>query len=633
MRKFFVILLALQLIVSPIAFADPQKPSLPAGPTVDAHYTTGLGSVGGFDFYSKQILALGMGIVGSNIMIQCPKILMTPSGATYFASSVTYIASEFLAALETNARQLKTLHDIAVMEDTLAKEGTQIQKAALEEQLNDEKEHLSYIVRKGLWMSAVTAGFSASAALAIAEEIYGQAQGYSSSASICTSECSNPIAATGCHAECYALSPLGALAAGTVFSWSADAAEKGADACSKTGHFSAACEAHLAQYLSAVWTVCQPVTLGAGEIVDMALSTAIMGAWGFLTTATSGVQGGGISMYGQLMAAALNVAVPSISKALVATMSFPIPRSIVFGSNAALGTAITGGLTVRGVVAAQNIEKLTRVLRQFSITNNGKGNLEENLDGAANDPNEARKGKIAKLAKGLKDMKTCLGEDRTSSPNNCRSPFKVKRSELNLGIDLAFLHSASHMTTDMANLAAAGEWAQVDAIAAKLAAMRDHIHEIEKKLRKKLNDDLVSKGRDPVDFDGRIKDQLASWQAMVNQAAKDKGVTVPTSQERLSNAALSKNISASSATGRLGSPARPSFANKSYGPIVDLSPDPVEITGKKWVEAGEGIEEFETREVDINKDTGMPIWLQLSNRYFLSYPKLYEFKKKGAPKK
>ncbi len=161
MKQLFSILLCLQLLLLPVSVAEAKK--------------EGGGST------TNQILALGTGIIGSNIITSCTMGTVTPSIMAFGAGSLVYIGSEIFGAKAQKAFIDAKSEDIKQLKATMT-EGGDLQRGIIEARLEEEKEKQSFVKKRKKWMTAVTAIYTTATAFAVMELI-------------CTS---NPLTISGC---------------------------------------------------------------------------------------------------------------------------------------------------------------------------------------------------------------------------------------------------------------------------------------------------------------------------------------------------------------------------------------------------------------------------------------------------
>jgi hypothetical protein len=159
MRKFFATVIALQLMLLPVALAQSSGDQFRENP----------GAKGGGN-YAKQILSLSQGIIGSSIITACPAGAKSTSLLVYMAGSLAYIASEILGGKAQNQNHKKRASDLKMIEEKMkGGSGGDVQKASLEQALKEEKETLAFINKRKMWMMAISAVYAAATGLAVME--------------------------------------------------------------------------------------------------------------------------------------------------------------------------------------------------------------------------------------------------------------------------------------------------------------------------------------------------------------------------------------------------------------------------------------------------------------------------------
>ncbi|HXH75706.1 MAG TPA: hypothetical protein VNJ08_12105 [Bacteriovoracaceae bacterium] len=607
MNKLFTILMCFQLVLAPVAFgADaPPKPATVEAP-VNTSYDKTQGGTGGYDFYVNQILVLSIGIMGSNIITSCPRGLLTPSIPTYMGGSLAYIISEMAAASAENDRHKKALSDIEMVEAEMPKQGGELQLAAIQASLDSERKLLDYVENKRNWMIAITALFTAAMGIAISEEIRGISLGVAAAAAAC------PPPATA--ANCAILPPVGVEAAKAAFTLP-DGDVIAFNACNA----GIGCQAYAKAYMAVAYAHCSPLKFPIHKTLNWVLVTGISVGYGILV----GQMGGGaISTYGSMIASLLPLISDKVTGLITATYSYPIPRSITFGASAALGGVVLTGLQQRVDAAKGNIKKLEKVIAEWTMTTAGPGGLTAGTgngsDGEKAPPPKA--GEVDRLATGITGPRACMGKSQKFGASECKDSMKLKKANFDFGDGLSTLQTASRIGTDMANASAAGDTGKANALVGQVGSLAGRIKATTDKLKKKYNALLVAEGKAPVDFDKSVKEQVASLQNTINEAAASQGFS-PSGMASLDSNPENKNESPKDKTktaaggGAAGAPGMDSGL-ESEG---DLPAD-------KIAASGDGIDKFVTAEADISKQKDISIFLQLSNRYILNYGKIFDKK-------
>lgn len=162
MFKIFAVLLSLQLIIAPVAVAQSAGDTFRKAPAKN----------GGMDLYAQQILGLATSAIGANIITSCVRGSTILSLKVFMGASLVNIASEILGGKAQNENHKKRASSLKMLEEKMKQTpGGDLQRASLEEALKEEKETLSFINKRKMWVLAVTAGYLAAAGISIAEMI------------------------------------------------------------------------------------------------------------------------------------------------------------------------------------------------------------------------------------------------------------------------------------------------------------------------------------------------------------------------------------------------------------------------------------------------------------------------------
>lgn len=161
MKQLFAIIMSLNLILVPVAFGQGSGDQYRQGST-SSHSTVS---------YMKQILGLGIGVIGSNILTTCKMGTMQPSVLLFMAGSLAMIGSEIAAGKNQSKLHDAKTKDLEMIKEKMKMEGEggDIQKGILETALKEEKETQSFIKKRRNWMTAISVVFMASTVLSILE--------------------------------------------------------------------------------------------------------------------------------------------------------------------------------------------------------------------------------------------------------------------------------------------------------------------------------------------------------------------------------------------------------------------------------------------------------------------------------
>lgn len=117
---------------------------------------------------TNQILAIGTGIIGSNILLSCKMGGMTPSLYAFMAGSLVYIGSEITGAKAQQAFIKAKKEEVEALRAGMT-EGGDLQRGIIEAKLKEEEEKLAFVTKRKNWTMAVAAVYGAATGLAAME--------------------------------------------------------------------------------------------------------------------------------------------------------------------------------------------------------------------------------------------------------------------------------------------------------------------------------------------------------------------------------------------------------------------------------------------------------------------------------
>ncbi|HXH75707.1 MAG TPA: hypothetical protein VNJ08_12110 [Bacteriovoracaceae bacterium] len=643
MKKLLVLLMCFQLILAPVAHAaGSESPQIPTDTQKATDYDKSSQSGdGGYDFYMKQIMMIAMNIIGSNIIVACPAGLKQPSIVMFEAASIIYIASEIAAGKAISDKYKKSMDKLEMDQAKMAKEGTDLQKQALIQARTSEEDMLDYLENKRNWQVALTVAYSAAAATAVGEQIYGLITGYAAGAAACGGVCGTT--GPGVFA-CMGVCASGGTSVGIwipqLSMGMPDPVSAVASACAPTGILFPACDAAGMAYTGMVVPYCTALGLAGSYTLNVVINAAIVGAWGLAGIGANLKSGGGdIATWGIVLTMLAGM-IPPLNAFIIMAYQYPIPRFATFTSAAILSGIITDGLQERINIAEENIRKLNAVINDFKDTT-AKNDVKPIAEGAkttatsgggggggdsggyvvpGGPPTKASSGNC--LSKG--------GGKPSFGPQACAKPVRVSAPNMRIGPGMEGLQNVADLTAEMANQAAAGNTQGANATAVKIGALAGRVKDINDGLKKKLNDMLHTKGQKPVDFDGEVKKQLAHFQGIANEAAAAKGISPSSGGSAKLDPLASVKPSGPTMVDKAptGLPATPVLGMGAF-------PEDAGLGVKAETGLSESLSGFESSVNDINKDNGVSLFLIISNRYAHSYSKIMKRKEVPAaePKK
>lgn len=117
---------------------------------------------------TNQILAIGTGIIGSNILLSCKMGGMTPSLYAFMAGSLVYIGSEIAGAKAQQAFIKAKKEEVEALRAGMT-EGGDLQRGIIEAKLKEEEEKLAFVTKRKNWTMAVASVYGAATGLAAME--------------------------------------------------------------------------------------------------------------------------------------------------------------------------------------------------------------------------------------------------------------------------------------------------------------------------------------------------------------------------------------------------------------------------------------------------------------------------------
>lgn len=353
-----------------------------------------------------------------------------------------------------------------------------------------------------------------------------------------------------------------------------------------------------------------------------------------------GASGGQITQYGTMLISLLGTFTKVTDKAVGKLYSAPVPRAITFGATGVLSGLVATGLYTRAGKAKQNISNIKKVIAQFKpdtegvevAKNPGEGNDDENDPSGKNNPNSPayKAGKLKDLIVDRK--KECLstsGSDFVVSNSGCSKPVKVPKPIGLANFNLPTMNKVNTLSGNLAQALANGDEALATSIAGEIGSYAAKIKEETDALKVDYNKKQKEKGLPTTDFDKSIKDQVASLQGSMNQAASAGNINLASlgpaageaSEDKEATPTNPEDIKVTS----IATPAAemPADATFSDGAVEELPID--EATAKV---AEPTLDDFESPVQDVSKKKEASIFKQVSDRYILNYNKMFENKKR-----
>jgi hypothetical protein len=589
MKKIFAIVMSLQLICSPLAFAaetDLPAVSETAPPVVSSPNQSSSDALRdnpdtGADvaYYGQQLLTVATSCLGANIMVACSLGWMQTSLYLFMSGSIVQIMGEIAGAKALNDSYQRSAENLKLSEKKLKEAqdsgGTQASTidAAIQEQEGMEK----FIRDRATWTWVLSGFYWAAMAMAIIERWYSLPPPVG-------------IALTdiaGCTPV--GIPSMGLTAAGIITVYSAMASG-------------------LPQ---AIFGDKNQVKTNHGLTSTLAI------------------------------AAGLATLIPSVGSGVTAAYQESIGRAITFGAFGALVTALGISYELKLGTVRDNLAKLNQVKEDMEETkddNPDKGVTGSSSSGSVTPNVDSSNFSSKSSTASVKSSQTCgsMSDKGFSTGSDCSKPVKLKAPDFGDNFDIPELQSFTNQGTELANAAARGDTAAANAQASSLASKAGRMRAIAEKLKKKLNDDLKKAGLAEIDFDKEINNKLVGLNQQYNEAAAKKGLPLASTDGKafLDAVKSADGLSASAPSGALAG-AKPAAAAKGFG-LKGFDVGNEEI--KPEVQANtptlsDSLGQFESNVSDISNKKEVSIFALLSNRYVLSYEKIMKRKESKIEEK
>lgn len=529
---------------------------------------------------ANQILALGTGIIGANILTSCSLGSSSPSLVTFMAGSLAYIGSEIAGAKAQKAFIKSKKDEIEALKAQMT-EGGDLQKEIIEVKLKEEEEKLAFVKKRKTWTTAVTAMYTAATGLAVMEKIC-----VSNPASLPT--CTQWVMA-GCNgASSLPSSKLLSTAVLAAYGYGVGSAGGG--------------------MVSTVGSTGYALYLALGDSVSM-LNGAVSAAYSEpgARVITFGV--------GAALAAAVMIDLNKIQDELEGNIADLKKLLADFNSK----TEASGGLEEGGETVGAGGGNI--------------GDINHNISSAA--------GNLNKLSNGTSIEKSCWGKDASGlqsySPSACNKSLQLTKPKYNSKFSLPTLQKVANTGVDMAQAVARGDMARADLAAADLASNAMKVKDITDNLMKQLNDQNKKSGKNGIDLEAEIQKSIGNMRKGLNNRMGSQGVNLAdfgsgtkASLDKKNPSLFEQDIKKDSSAAILD----PSAKGAGFD-ITEASGDEL-IDANSQTASGEEvathtIDDFETAEADILDRPDTSIFKQVSNRYFLNYSKFFNSEpKKGV---
>jgi hypothetical protein len=398
--------------------------------------------------------------------------------------------------------------------------------------------------------------------------------------------------------------------------------------CNKDTSCVAASEAEM----GVIYAACQEAPVDGGA--SMFSWTGLLSmAYGFGSGQLS-KDGGKVSQYGSMAVSLLTSFVPAVSATVSKLYNFPIPRSITFGALLVMSGINTAGLAKREGISRTNVVRLQDGIAQFKVEANGEETgvgLDATIDPSGG--NQSNSNNTKPNIKGLvvNQPKTCIsnsGGKWDVSNKACGNPVKLSRPSFNK-ISLPVLNNVAGLSTDMAQALANGDEAKAYGIAGEIGSMAARVKQTSEELKGRYNELQKKNNKPTVDFNKKIKEQVAAIQNTMQQAAAKNNIDLASaggnSLDAPEETKDSTPVVSAVAMPGIPQPAADPFAGMGGKEEYALEPAPAAA------KANQNLNDFESAEEDVSKKSDVSIFTQVSQRYFLNYTKIFEKKKAPSP--
>lgn len=521
--------------------------------------------------YANMILGLANGIVGSVIITNCKDVpSMTIDHYTYMAGSLAYIGGEILVGKKKGSDVGTNQKEIEKCQAE-KKHGGDFQRCTLEAQKKDLESSKRFTEQKIKWTKATLTMYSLATAATAAELICGNIP------------------------TCRPFLDASLM-------------------CSSTG-------------------------------ASKAVQIAVVSAFGYASGGLLGAaMAGGMKAFGSK----LGIVADATDKMTNALSSGYARLAFYLGASILVKTILGNLETSKG-----NIEKrIAKVQKVIDTLEDADNNIAEgqSTSGSSVKPGELAGGvngnptrtyDVVSLAGGTQIAKHCWsgsGSSTNFSESGCSSPIRLNKPSFPGMVNIPTLTDGTGAAIDMANAVSSGDLAGADVQADKLIAMAGRITKLKDDLVGKINDDLVKNGKKPIDGKESLKQQIASINDQLNRQNPGSGNFSIGDDVNAGEAGVSASIPASEVPDASGVAAAPAIDSGSLS-SVDLSSfepgsdtvDPNAAGTEKVATLEDSLNDFESNESDIAQDSGVSIFKQVSNRYFLNYTKIFDKKKIADP--
>lgn len=573
MNKFFAFILSLFLVIAPVSSSN------------KAYASSGGGGAGS---YAKIILGMANSIVGSTIIMKCT--ISQPSLLIYMAGSLVYVAAELIGGNKKKQDVKSGAKDFENTKNTM-KEGGDLQRAALQKQLENEKSNLDHAQKKKTWMTATLAVYAAATAAAVIEAIIALTNGGSDLAGCAPNPSHIPIQVAISYAYVGLSGYAGSGAVGAALSMA-------------MYHFGPKLLAMIGIGTTAMDLAVTALTSAYGRIAVFLAATILVG----------------------VITAGISSEISEIQKK-IKKIEEALKQFDNSSNELAEGTGTGNGTGAEGSSSGSDAGAKDKAKENVADTKTFESNMREAQ------VNELSSNKLA--------VRKCFSSASGSmeySEGGCKKSVVLNRVKLNSELTTPLLDSATNAAMDLGNAVASGDTAAADVQAAKLASMATKLEALKDNYVAKFNDTLKKEGKKPINGNDEVNRQVAAFES----ALKEKGILKANSFDDLDKMLASQ---AKDKTGidqtKVPKQEVITIGGDNKGKSEEERPKKIDFSVSDMSTLSEGVkedptlssrlDEFEDSGSEISKDSGRSIFEQVSNRYIHSLPRLLKRRETPTP--
>lgn len=394
-----------------------------------------------------------------------------------------------------------------------------------------------------------------------------------------------------------------------------------------------------AAVLSALGEVALPGDAGCGPIVPLYTGTAmaISAAYGFAMNATNDEK---ILQIGTPMLAVLTL-IPQIGSFVSLAYGQASARVITFGVSAGIATWITVEIGNKIEKVNENIDKLTKLLadgfKQDAPDEGPKVETDPGTDAPDGPDLDGDKYEVTSFEDEIKRLPRHCGKAAgngkgTSFSEDCSKPMRFSPIKFDPKFGNPIPGDVSNQISELADATSNGDTARANVLAGELASNAGRMRALAEKMQDDFNSKLKKAGKKEIDFKGEMKKKMASMIQDYNKAAAATKGAPTVSGQAVLDAKVPTAAATATPAGALGkTAAKGATGIDPLKGVEDTSPATLDPNaGANSPSLSDSLNQFESSESDINKQSDVSIFSLISNRYVLNYERVMN--RKEAPK-